>query len=368
VTAEPDELKARARRAAQQFGRNVLPAVAFDDPDLFFDLAIRRHDQALLAMLTRIDPNVRVPGHARFLGRFALAGGTWRHLASDQFAAPHEWEATGVALPMSLDGDGPYAVVARKSDAVRYFVSLPATEGTGHVLAERYADPKDHRPESAPTRTRSHRAIVRPGFLSFVATVAEVLANSTSPPASGARTDRLPRPTRKERAWFAHVVLRDFVFEGGARQFDTWAEPAANELIVRQWVTANGRRTLDDAPRVAGRWVADTLGLWPLEDELASPDAWELVVVAFPNVPDRGEPWACAIACRRRPIGVRYFTGDRTFDGAEGLVRNMLTEWRGAPFAQPVPRIMAPWPGEPSPEALAEAVRDRLFAPVETSG
>lgn len=369
MSAEPDESKARARRAAQQFGRNVLPAVAFDDPELFFDLALRRHDQALLVMLSRIDPSVRVPGHARFLGRFALSGGAWRHLASDRTPEPHEWESTGIALPMSLDGDGPYAVVARKDDAVRYFVSLPQPEGPGYVVAERYCDPKDHRAESAPTRTRSHRTIVRPGFLSFVATVAEVLATTPTPPSSGGRPDRLPRPPRRERAWFGHTVLRDVVFEGGARQFDVWAGPAAHDLIVRQWTLANGRKTLDEAPVVSGRWVADALGLWPLDGDVAPSDAWEIVVVSFANPVAQGEPWACAFACRRRPAELRYFTGDRTFDGPEGAMRSHLTEWRGSPFAAPKPRESSPWKGEPSPDALAEAVRERLFAtPVPTPG
>ncbi len=369
MTAEPDDRKARARQAARHFARNVLPSVAFDDPDLFFNLAMRRHDQALLVMLRRIDPEVRIPGHARFLGRFALAGGTWRHLASDQLAEPHEWEATGVALPMSLDGDGPYAVIARKDDAVRYFVSLPAAEGPGQVVAERYCDPKDHRPESAPTRTRSHRSIVRPGFLSFVATVAEVLANSTAPPSSGGRVDRLPRPPRRERAWFGHVVLRDMVFAGGPQQFDVWAGPTANEGMARQWTLANGRRTLEDAPTVYSRWVGDARGLWPLDGDAAPLDAWEIVVIAFALPPEPGEPWACALACRRQPADVRYFTGDRTFDGAAGASRSTLTEWHGSPFASPKPRVSTPWKGEPTPDALAEAVRDALFAtPVATPG
>ena len=68
---DPDEQKARARRAAHLFARNVLPAIAFDDPERFFDFAVRRYDQALLLTLQRIDPGAKVPGHARFLGRFA---------------------------------------------------------------------------------------------------------------------------------------------------------------------------------------------------------------------------------------------------------------------------------------------------------
>lgn len=360
--------RASMRKVAQQFARTVLPAVAFDDADGLFELAVSRRDRALRTMLDRIDPRVRVPGLPRFLGRWAIAGGSWTHLPAIGPVDPGAWEAIAVALPMVGDGDGRYALIARSDRGLRYFASLPAAEADGMVLAERYTDPSHPGPTMAPTHTRHHRSLRSQALSAFLDGCADVIANSPVPPSPS--PDRLPRPAHRTNVRFAHNILREIGFAGGAA-LDALRGPLGADHLARAWIAEESDPAMrGDSPLVAVHAVVDALGVWPLAPGEAPPvGAWELLIVRLPEPVAPGEAWFAAIAAHPRtrpkaPALVRFFTGDRTWDGADGSERGLLVEWGNPPLSVPRPRNVQPWDGPFTSDDFAEAVRDRL--PVKT--